>query len=217
MPVGPTDWAQFYHHTLSPPHQPIADIFAGGGRVSDATVVTTTNVTSSAAALPQSLSGQGGSRLSPEGRVSKPVRRRTRASRRTPTTVLNTDASNFRAMVQQFTGGPSLAAAQPMGHYPFLNHGSGYGFGLGSSVVSRHTQLGNPTPARTTSGYQFPFQTSQSGGPFMFPASQPMGISNSDDHAGTSPGSLSFLESIQIGSTSTSFSAGGNETNNFLF
>ncbi|KAL2316524.1 hypothetical protein Fmac_030400 [Flemingia macrophylla] len=45
--------------------------------------------------------------LSPEGRVSKPIRRRSRASRRTPTTLLNTDTTNFRAMVQQFTGAPS--------------------------------------------------------------------------------------------------------------
>ncbi|XP_057544725.1 calmodulin-binding protein 25-like [Amaranthus tricolor] len=41
------------------------------------------------------------------GRVNKPARKRTRASRRTPTTFLNTDTFNFRAMVQQFTGGPS--------------------------------------------------------------------------------------------------------------
>ncbi|KAL5206894.1 hypothetical protein ABZP36_035103 [Zizania latifolia] len=34
-------------------------------------------------------------------------RKRTRASRRAPTTVLNTDTSNFRAMVQEFTGIPS--------------------------------------------------------------------------------------------------------------
>lgn len=46
--------------------------------------------------------------LSPEqGRVSKPIRRRSRASRRTPTTLLNTDTTNFRAMVQHFTGGPA--------------------------------------------------------------------------------------------------------------
>ncbi|XP_047048150.1 uncharacterized protein LOC124653132 [Lolium rigidum] len=34
-------------------------------------------------------------------------RKRARASRRTPTTVLTTDTSNFRAMVQEFTGIPS--------------------------------------------------------------------------------------------------------------
>lgn len=40
-------------------------------------------------------------------RVGKSPRRRSRASRRAPVTLLNTDTSNFRAMVQQFTGIPS--------------------------------------------------------------------------------------------------------------
>ncbi|KAF2288861.1 hypothetical protein GH714_019514 [Hevea brasiliensis] len=106
---APSDWGQFYHHqNLS------ATMFGCDGGVSDATVAT--SVTSSAAAnIPTSLMGGSGNSttstsgggLSPEGRVSKPVRRRSRASRRTPTTLLNTDTTNFRAMVQQFTGGPS--------------------------------------------------------------------------------------------------------------
>ena len=41
---------------------------------------------------------------STSGRTSK---KRTRASRRAPTTVLTTDTSNFRAMVQEFTGIPA--------------------------------------------------------------------------------------------------------------
>ncbi|KAL3633835.1 hypothetical protein CASFOL_022597 [Castilleja foliolosa] len=50
--------------------------------------------------------------LSPDqGRVAKPLRRRSRASRRTPTTLFNTDTSNFRAMVQRFTGGPAASFA----------------------------------------------------------------------------------------------------------
>ncbi|XP_022940097.1 VQ motif-containing protein 22-like [Cucurbita moschata] len=74
------------------------------GVVSDSTVVTA--AISSATTLPTS------SGLIPDGgRVSKPVRKRTRASRRTPTTLFNTDAANFRAMVQQFTGGPSNNAS----------------------------------------------------------------------------------------------------------
>ncbi|GLT37217.1 hypothetical protein SLA2020_115490 [Shorea laevis] len=43
-------------------------------------------------------------------RITAPVKnpkKRTRASRRAPTTVLTTDTSNFRAMVQEFTGIPS--------------------------------------------------------------------------------------------------------------
>ncbi|KAJ0494525.1 putative VQ motif-containing protein [Helianthus annuus] len=40
-------------------------------------------------------------------RVTRPTiaRKRSRASRKTPTTLLNTDTTNFRAMVQRFTGG----------------------------------------------------------------------------------------------------------------
>ncbi|CAH2076012.1 unnamed protein product [Thlaspi arvense] len=39
--------------------------------------------------------------------VTKKAKKRSRASRRAPTTVLTTDTSNFRAMVQEFTGIPS--------------------------------------------------------------------------------------------------------------
>ncbi|CAN6984178.1 hypothetical protein IGI04_000061 [Brassica rapa subsp. trilocularis] len=39
--------------------------------------------------------------------VTKKTKKRSRASRRAPTTVLKTDTSNFRAMVQEFTGIPS--------------------------------------------------------------------------------------------------------------
>jgi hypothetical protein len=46
-------------------------------------------------------------RAQPGGRVGKPpARRRSRASRRAPVTLLNTDTANFRAMVQQLTGVP---------------------------------------------------------------------------------------------------------------
>ncbi|OIV91647.1 hypothetical protein TanjilG_26500 [Lupinus angustifolius] len=39
--------------------------------------------------------------------VSKPIRRRSRASKRTPITLLNANTTNFRALVQQFTGCPN--------------------------------------------------------------------------------------------------------------
>lgn len=51
----------------------------------------------------------GHDQLTPKGSVSKPARRRSRASKRTPTTLLNANANNFRALVQQFTGCPSAA------------------------------------------------------------------------------------------------------------
>jgi VQ motif len=59
------------------------------------------------------------------GRVWKSPnpRRRSRASRRAPVTLLNTDTNNFRAMVQQFTGIPS--GPYSSGSLPGSSSGSG--------------------------------------------------------------------------------------------
>ncbi|XP_019194710.1 PREDICTED: uncharacterized protein LOC109188467 [Ipomoea nil] len=235
-PGGPTDWAQFYQHNLAhappppPPQQQQQTNFFGGGRVSESTVVTTT-VTSPTA--PPSL-GQ----LSPEGLVSKPARRRTRASRRTPTTVLNTDTANFRAMVQQFTGGPALAQ---QAQYP-IPSGSNLSFGFGlASNLPHHQHLVNPTPARTTGGYQLQFQPPQGGGgsgsvgvggTYMLASSNQqrdgggflhrpngamgLGISTSDDHITTLDGH-SFPLHTHRGSSSSSGNDNRNETNNYMF
>ncbi|KAF8691204.1 hypothetical protein HU200_040324 [Digitaria exilis] len=106
-------------------------IYGGGGGAPPATEVTT--VTTSPAATVSSPTS-GGSAGSPTrappgvegGRVGKPARRRSRASRRAPVTMLSTDTSNFRAMVQQFTGipsgpyGPTSASGGPV-----ISFGSG--------------------------------------------------------------------------------------------
>ncbi|KAM1059694.1 VQ motif-containing protein 22-like [Malus sylvestris] len=124
MSSNPNDhWLQFYNQNLN--SSTPSSLFCHD-QVSDATVVTTTTTTSS-------LPGHAGSghpssstnnSLSPDqGRVSKPARKRSRASRRTPTTLLNTDTTNFRAMVQQFTGGPSTVS--------FPTGASNFSFGLG--------------------------------------------------------------------------------------
>ncbi|CAL0334916.1 unnamed protein product [Lupinus luteus] len=60
----------------------------------------------------EGFSGATTSNLTPpkvnnNNNVSKPIRRRSRASKRTPTTLLNANTTNFRALVQQFTGCPS--------------------------------------------------------------------------------------------------------------
>lgn len=111
-----SDWAKFYQQNLSGQAQTKpAALFTTSNQVSDATMVTTNSTSSS---------------LCPEGRVSKPIRRRSRASRRTPTTLLNTDTANFRAMVQQFTGGPVNSL------YP---SGTNFNLGMGNSQ-----QIGNP-------------------------------------------------------------------------
>ncbi|KAK8591971.1 hypothetical protein V6N13_062564 [Hibiscus sabdariffa] len=46
---------------------------------------------------------------SPNGSSSKPIRRRPRVSKKKPTTLVNANASNFRALVQRFTGCPVSA------------------------------------------------------------------------------------------------------------
>nr|KYP50267.1 hypothetical protein KK1_027970 [Cajanus cajan] len=49
-----------------------------------------------------------GHHLTPKGgAIFKPIRRRSRASKRTPITLLKANTSNFRALVQQFTGCPT--------------------------------------------------------------------------------------------------------------
>ncbi|CAN8275105.1 unnamed protein product [Cochlearia groenlandica] len=70
-------------------------------------------------------------------RVSKPTRRRSRASRRTPTTLLNTDTSNFRAMVQQYTGGPSAVAFASSSDPTARASSVGYQYG-GSQNLAAH-------------------------------------------------------------------------------
>ncbi|WVZ64771.1 hypothetical protein U9M48_014245 [Paspalum notatum var. saurae] len=85
-----------------------------------------------AGAAPQA--GQGAAASAPAPRGS---RKRTRASRRAPTTVLTTDTSNFRAMVQEFTGIPSP---------PFGAGAAGIGVGgPGASLRTRFDHIFPPT------------------------------------------------------------------------
>lgn len=69
------------------------------------------------------------------GRVGKPARRRSRASRRAPVTLLNTDTSNFRAMVQQFTGIPSGPYGPPGANGPVISFGSGADYSIGGGAL----------------------------------------------------------------------------------
>ncbi|GAB2282500.1 hypothetical protein Dimus_017042 [Dionaea muscipula] len=111
---NPNDWFPFYQTDHQLPHHRTSTSTAAfpiiTAPLSDATVISTTTMIRSSSTSTTSSTGTTGAphhQVSPDGRVSKPTRRRARASRRTPTTLLNTDPSNFRAMVQQFTGGPS--------------------------------------------------------------------------------------------------------------
>ena len=220
---SPSDWLQFYNQNVST-HTTSSSGAQVDNRVSDATVVTTT-VTSSTAVNSSSNTGH----LSPDGRVSKPVRRRSRASRRTPTTLLNTDTTNFRAMVQQFTGGPGAPFAHPCG--------PSFGFGLGAG---RQAQVNNPTAMMLPPGHGYHHlqqqqqQLYQQQGPqYMFSLSsnnnnnaageaflQRLGASRA---AGLGPGSDGFVmdgvssSSGQVGPARPSGSGNENRSNSFIF
>ncbi|PON55022.1 VQ motif containing protein [Parasponia andersonii] len=80
--------------------------------------------------------------------VVRNPKKRSRASRRAPTTVLNTDTTNFRAMVQEFTGIP----APPFTSSPFPRttrldlFGTTTGVGGGGSSMMRSGPLDSPPP-----------------------------------------------------------------------
>ncbi|XP_062218318.1 uncharacterized protein LOC133918449 [Phragmites australis] len=104
----------------------------GGAPATEATVVSSAAATAGTVSSPTS-GGSGGSptRLGgvhpgvEGGRVGKPSRRRSRASRRAPVTLLNTDTSNFRAMVQQFTGIPPGPYGAAGAGGPVISFGAG--------------------------------------------------------------------------------------------
>ncbi|XP_077210719.1 uncharacterized protein LOC143846185 [Tasmannia lanceolata] len=109
---NPYDWVHLYHGIQSqgsPAPTPPHSIFSRIPTAAESIIVTNTT-TSTTTASNSTTTNNGnsiGTHLSLEGRVGKSIRKRTRASRRAPTTLLSTDATNFRAMVQQFTGFPT--------------------------------------------------------------------------------------------------------------
>lgn len=108
-------WMQFYEQTVGEMSTSSSSSNLG---FSDATIVATAttslspesiNVLStlhSAAAASDDDDHHHQQLTAPKGGPSKPIRRRSRASKKTPTTLLNANANNFRALVQQFTGCP---------------------------------------------------------------------------------------------------------------
>ncbi|KAF9622979.1 hypothetical protein IFM89_035694 [Coptis chinensis] len=73
--------------------------------------------------------------------VTRTSKKRSRASRRAPTTVLTTDTSNFRAMVQEFTGIP----APPFSASPFPRSRLDL-FSTASTMRSGHLEPNRPPP-----------------------------------------------------------------------
>ncbi|KAK7306883.1 hypothetical protein VNO77_44843 [Canavalia gladiata] len=142
---GPNDWLQFYDQNLTTTQTLTPSIPDFINVVPAATTAVTTVTTPTLGTSNSSPSSSV--HLSPEGRVSKPTRRRSRASRRTPTTLLNTDTTNFRAMVQQFTGGPTAPFAPTPSTAPHvLPNLMGFGFPSRSVPSLNQTTLMMSSP-----------------------------------------------------------------------
>ena len=62
--------------------------------------------------------------FSPKGCISKSVRRRSRAPRRTPATHLTANAINFRSLVQKFTGRPTTPLSSTSHRGPLTLNGT---------------------------------------------------------------------------------------------
>ncbi|XP_054804290.1 uncharacterized protein LOC129307379 [Prosopis cineraria] len=105
MTTATTDQWTMQFYDQSPDHDDdinnLLQVSAMEGLISDANTIVTTTTSSSSSPSPTSPKAVNGSR---------PIRRRSRASKRTPTTLLNASTTNFRALVQQFTGCPSSTA-----------------------------------------------------------------------------------------------------------
>ncbi|WOK94017.1 hypothetical protein Cni_G02719 [Canna indica] len=93
------------------------------------------------------------------GYLPRSSKKRSRASRQAQTTVLTTDTSNFRAMVQQFTGIPSPpfdiagASASPFArsHFSLFRSTAAFGSSYSSSLPPPPPLLLRPFPLKTSS------------------------------------------------------------------
>ncbi|XP_066325087.1 calmodulin-binding protein 25-like [Miscanthus floridulus] len=149
---------------------PWGGFYGGGGApaTTEATVVTTAAAVAAAGGSVSSPTS-GGSGSSPTraqqqagvgvegGRVGKPARRRSRASRRAPVTLLNTDTTNFRAMVQQFTGIP----AGPYGPGGGAGGGPVISFGGGAGAGEYRPQLVRPSPTSAVMSFDHQLAAAQ--------------------------------------------------------
>lgn len=121
--------------------------------------------------------------------VARNPKKRTRASRRAPTTVLTTDTSNFRAMVQEFTGIP----APPFSGSPFSRRFDLFGTGSGLRSSGHLEPVGSFYPLRPSAQkvhQQSPFVSSSS-----------------------SPSSSSFLNNTMVDATNIASTTTNNNNN----
>lgn len=129
------NWSDDLYHYAPSPGLSLGAV-DGGAADSSTTFAATAAPTSPASAG----SGDGSPSRAAAGALGPRVagkpsaaRKRARASRRAPVTLLNTDAANFRAMVQQFTGIPS-GPYGPAGGGPVISFGAGGSGGVGMPV-----------------------------------------------------------------------------------
>ncbi|KAL3340067.1 hypothetical protein AABB24_028597 [Solanum stoloniferum] len=139
--------------------------------------------------------------------VAKNPKKRTRASRRAPTTVLTTDTTNFRQMVQEFTGIPTA----PFTGSPYTRRLDLFST-AGSGMRTGHLDsLGPLYPMRPSAQkvQVSPFMSQLSSSPAssssllsssMIDALMPGNNSNSIVGVGTTSGSTSTSTNFQLGS-----------------
>ncbi|GMJ00623.1 hypothetical protein HRI_003731500 [Hibiscus trionum] len=125
-------WMQFYEQTVD--HQ----VSASSPGFSDATIVTASAVSS------ESLH-------SPNASSSKPIRRRPRVSKKKPTTLLNANAGNFRALVQRFTGCPAETPLSTNRRGPI---------NLRFALGTEHNQSGTATSMMPAAGNHYYYRQS---------------------------------------------------------
>lgn len=116
--------------------------------------------------------------------VTRNPKKRSRASRRAPTTVLTTDTSNFRAMVQEFTGIPAPPFTQsspfPRSRLDLFSTPSSIrsNINITQTPSSYHTLLLRPLPQklqppRSSSTF---FDDASNNSPLIFPNSSELGF-----------------------------------------
>ncbi|KAI3440281.1 VQ domain-containing protein [Psidium guajava] len=120
---GSEEWVQYYQQSVDPQAEFV-----------DSTIVT--SMSSSKSINQNSTNTGSNSNNNIIKNQSKPTRRRSRASKKTPTTILNADATNFRALVQHFTGCPSTSISFRPTHRRGPLNLSFAGFGNEHQVVS---------------------------------------------------------------------------------
>lgn len=167
-------WLHYYQQTTAAANPEIMTSVGGGTgtEFSDTTsTIVTTSFTTKNTSSPVKSTSLGNTtdvHLNPQGLLGKPIRRRSRAPRRNPTTLLNASTTNFRSLVQQFTGcqnakasafgsrkGPvNLSFGMPR------NHNDHYMSGTNSRIAPTesdyfHDQLLNPVVHKQHQGQQW--------------------------------------------------------------